>query len=91
MGADNGSAPALRRGRDGPARSTNADRTAHLSEKASEPPGAARPDVDVFVDFATRLGLQDKDGGPLVPWRAPLARSRRGRSAVAAARATTRA
>lgn len=47
---------------------TNADRTVHLSEKAVEPPGDARPDLDIFIDFATRLGLQDKDGGPLVRW-----------------------
>ncbi len=41
---------------------TNADRTVHLSEKAVEPPGEARPDLDIFLDFARRLGLQDKDG-----------------------------
>ena len=50
---------------------TNADRTVHLSEKAVEPPGEARPDLDIFVDFATRMGLQDKDGQPLVKWRTP--------------------
>jgi anaerobic selenocysteine-containing dehydrogenase len=50
---------------------TNADRTVHLSEKAVEPPGEARPDLDIFLDFARRLGLQDKDGGPLVPWTDP--------------------
>ena len=47
---------------------TNADRTVHLSEKAVEPPGEARPDLDIFVDFARRLGLTDKDGDPLVRW-----------------------
>ncbi|MFJ3086425.1 molybdopterin oxidoreductase family protein [Streptomyces sp. NPDC086838] len=47
---------------------TNVDRTVHLSEKAVEPPGLARPDLDIFCDFARRLGLRDKDGGPLVPW-----------------------
>ena len=50
---------------------TNADRTVHLSEKAVEPPGEARPDLDIFLDFARRLGLQDKDGGPLVKWSDP--------------------
>jgi anaerobic selenocysteine-containing dehydrogenase len=50
---------------------TNADRTVHLSEKAVEPPGEARPDLDIFVDFATRMGLEDKDGGPLVTFRTP--------------------
>ena len=41
---------------------TNADRTVHLSEKAVDPPGEARPDLDIFLDYADRLGLQDKDG-----------------------------
>ena len=35
---------------------TNADRTVHLSEKAVDPPGEARPDLDIFLDFARRLG-----------------------------------
>ncbi len=47
---------------------TNVNRTVHLSEKAVDPPGEARPDLDVFIDFAHRLGLQDKDGQPLVTW-----------------------
>ncbi|NMR19285.1 molybdopterin oxidoreductase family protein [Cellulomonas fimi] len=47
---------------------TNADRTVHLSEKAVEPPGESRPDLDILIDFAHRLGLTDKDGGPLVTW-----------------------
>ncbi|MFI2102803.1 molybdopterin oxidoreductase family protein [Isoptericola sp. NPDC019693] len=52
---------------------TNADRTVHLSERAVDPPGEARPDLDIFVDLARRLGLRDKDGGPLVPWSDPEA------------------
>ncbi|TDO58821.1 molybdopterin dinucleotide binding protein [Kribbella sp. VKM Ac-2571] len=47
---------------------TNADRTVHLSEKAVEPPGTARPDLDIFLDYARRLELTDKDGEPLVKW-----------------------
>jgi len=50
---------------------TNADRTVHLSEKAVEPPGRARPDLDILVDYATRLDLRDKDGAPLVKWSTP--------------------
>jgi anaerobic selenocysteine-containing dehydrogenase len=50
---------------------TNVDRTVHLSEKAVEPPGEARSDLDIFVDFAQRMGLQDKDGQPLVKWSTP--------------------
>jgi len=52
---------------------TNVDRTVHLSEKAVEPPGEARPDLDIFIDFSRRLGLQDKDGQPLVKWDDPEA------------------
>ena len=48
---------------------TNADRTVHLSEKAVDPPGEARPDLDIFLDYARRMGLRDKDGAPLVKWR----------------------
>lgn len=50
---------------------TNADRTVHLSEQAVEPPGEARPDMAVFLDFAERLGLKDRDGAPLIAWRTP--------------------
>ncbi len=50
---------------------TNADRTVHLSLKATEPPGEARPDFDVLVDFARRLELRDKGGAPLVKWSTP--------------------
>ncbi|GAA4287482.1 nitrate reductase [Georgenia daeguensis] len=50
---------------------TNADRTVHLSEKAVDPPGEARPDLEIFIDFAHRLGLEDKDGAPLVKWSTP--------------------
>ena len=47
---------------------TNSDRTVHLSEKAVEPPGDAKPDLVIFIDFARRLDLRDKDGQPLVKW-----------------------
>jgi len=50
---------------------TNADRTVHLSEQAVEPPGEARSDREIFLDFADRLGLEDKDGQPLLKWRTP--------------------
>jgi anaerobic selenocysteine-containing dehydrogenase len=50
---------------------TNADRTVHLSEKAVEPPGEARSDLDIFLDFAARMELTDKDGNPLVSWHDP--------------------
>ncbi|MDT0277995.1 molybdopterin oxidoreductase family protein [Blastococcus goldschmidtiae] len=50
---------------------TNVDRTVHLSEKAVEPPGEARSDLDILIDFAQRMGLEDKDGQPLVKWTDP--------------------
>jgi anaerobic selenocysteine-containing dehydrogenase len=50
---------------------TNADRTVHLSEKAVDPPGHARPDLDIFLDYATRMDFRDKDGDPLVRWTDP--------------------
>ncbi|OBG11753.1 molybdopterin oxidoreductase [Mycolicibacterium celeriflavum] len=47
---------------------TNADRTVHLSEKAVDPPGAARPDLDIFLDYARRMDFRDNDGAPLPSW-----------------------
>lgn len=47
---------------------TNADRTVHLSEQAVDPPGRARADLDIFLDFAHRMNLRDKDGNPLLQW-----------------------
>jgi anaerobic selenocysteine-containing dehydrogenase len=50
---------------------TNADRTVHLSEKAIDPPGHARPDLDIFLDYARRMDFRDRDGNPLPPWSTP--------------------
>ncbi|MFG2099388.1 molybdopterin oxidoreductase family protein [Micromonospora echinaurantiaca] len=50
---------------------TSVDRTVHLSEKAVDPPGAARPDLDIFLDYARRMDFRDRDGGPLIPWTGP--------------------
>lgn len=50
---------------------TNVDRTVHLSEKAVEPPGMARSDLDIFLDYAGRMGFRDRDGSPLIKWRTP--------------------
>jgi ferredoxin-nitrate reductase len=47
---------------------TNADRTVHLSDQAVEPPGEARADLDIFIDYATRMGFQNLDGDPLISW-----------------------
>ncbi|RJK97588.1 molybdopterin oxidoreductase family protein [Vallicoccus soli] len=50
---------------------TNVNRTVHLSDKAVEPPGEARSDLDIFLDYARRMGFRDKDGAPLVTWTSP--------------------
>jgi len=50
---------------------TNTERTVHLSYKAIEPPGEARADFDILLDFARRMNLRDKDGAPLVKWSTP--------------------
>jgi anaerobic selenocysteine-containing dehydrogenase len=47
---------------------TNTDRTVHLSDKAVDPPGDARPDLDIFLDYARRMDLRDRDGAPFPPW-----------------------
>jgi anaerobic selenocysteine-containing dehydrogenase len=50
---------------------TNADRTVHLSERAVDPPGEARPDLDIFLDYAQRMDFRDRDGQPLIKWSDP--------------------
>jgi ferredoxin-nitrate reductase len=50
---------------------TNADRTVHLSQKAIEPPGQAKSDLDILLDYARRMDFRDKDGQPLVKWSDP--------------------
>src|SRR5437868_10207710 len=50
---------------------TNADRTVHLSLKAVDPPGEAKSDLDIFLDYARRMDFRDKDGEPLPAWNTP--------------------
>ncbi len=50
---------------------TNVDRTVHLSDKAVEPPGEAKPDLEIFLDYARRMDFRDKDGQPLIKWHDP--------------------
>ncbi|NUR87851.1 MAG: molybdopterin oxidoreductase family protein [Nonomuraea sp.] len=50
---------------------TNADRTVHLSEQAVRPPGEARSDLDIFLDYAARMDFRDRDGKPLIRWSTP--------------------
>ena len=51
--------------------STNVSRTVHISHKAVEPPGEARSDLDIFLDYAKRMNFRDKDGDPLIKWDTP--------------------
>jgi anaerobic selenocysteine-containing dehydrogenase len=50
---------------------TNHDRTVHLSEKATDPPGDARADMEIFRDYSARMGLADRRGAPLISWTTP--------------------
>ena len=50
---------------------TNTDRTVHISEKAVDPPGEAKPDLDIFLDYARRMDFRDQDGQPLIKWDDP--------------------
>jgi ferredoxin-nitrate reductase len=52
---------------------TNADRTVHLSEKAVDPPGQARADLDIFLDYARRMDFRNRSGKPLIDWDTPEA------------------
>ena len=47
---------------------TNADRTVHLARKAIDPPGEARSDLEIFLDFARRMNFRDRAGQPLIKW-----------------------
>jgi ferredoxin-nitrate reductase len=50
---------------------TNADRTVHLSLQAVDPPGEARADLAIFLEYARRMDFRDKDGAPLLKWSTP--------------------
>jgi anaerobic selenocysteine-containing dehydrogenase len=50
---------------------TNTDRTVHLSEKAVDPPGEAKHDMDIFLEYAARMDFRDRDGAPLIKWKEP--------------------
>jgi ferredoxin-nitrate reductase len=47
---------------------TNAERRCTLLRKVVDPPGEARADLDVFLDFATRMNLRDATGRPLIQY-----------------------
>jgi ferredoxin-nitrate reductase len=47
---------------------TNVDRTVHISHKAIDPPGEAKSDLDIWLDYAKRMDFRDKDENPLIGW-----------------------
>jgi ferredoxin-nitrate reductase len=50
---------------------TNAERRCTLLRKAVDPPGDARSDFDIFLDFADRMNLRDADGEKLIRYTDP--------------------
>ena len=50
---------------------TNVNRTVHLSDKAVEPPGEARSDLDIFLDYSRRMDFRTNSGRPLLDWAGP--------------------
>ena len=50
---------------------TNAERRCTLLSKAIDPPGEARSDLDIFIDFSRRMNLQDIDRNPLIGFEDP--------------------
>jgi anaerobic selenocysteine-containing dehydrogenase len=50
---------------------TNVNRTVHLADKAVEPPGEARSDLDIVLDYSRRMGFTKLDGSPLLDWTRP--------------------
>jgi ferredoxin-nitrate reductase len=50
---------------------TNTDRTVHISYKAVDPPGEARTDLEIFLDYAERMAFKQRDGSPLITWHDP--------------------
>jgi ferredoxin-nitrate reductase len=50
---------------------TNVDRTVHISDRAVAPPGEARSDLDIWLDYARRMDFRDRDGAPLIKWSGP--------------------
>jgi len=48
---------------------TNAERSVNLLQKAVNPPGEARSDLDIFLEVSQRLGFKDKEGKPLITFR----------------------
>jgi anaerobic selenocysteine-containing dehydrogenase len=47
------------------------NRTVLLSDKEVEPPGEARSDLDIFLDYSRRMDFRTRSGRPLLEWTGP--------------------
>jgi anaerobic selenocysteine-containing dehydrogenase len=68
---------------------TNADRTVHLSDKAVDPPGQARPDLAIFLDYARRMDFATPTGSRSRSGTTPSPRSTPGPLPPPGGRVTT--
>ncbi|MFD0558473.1 putative molibdopterin-dependent oxidoreductase YjgC [Stackebrandtia endophytica] len=50
---------------------TNTDRTVHLARQAVDPPGQARSDLRIWIDYARRMDFRSDSGRPIPPWTDP--------------------
>jgi predicted molibdopterin-dependent oxidoreductase YjgC len=50
---------------------TNAERRVNYVARVVDPPGEARSDLDIFIDFARRMHFTDSDGQPLLQFETP--------------------
>ena len=51
---------------------TNVDRTMHVSLKSVDPPGEARSDMDIFLDFPKRMDFKTISPDPRSPFLAQI-------------------
>ncbi|MDF2441947.1 MAG: hypothetical protein JWR01_150, partial [Subtercola sp.] len=61
---------------------TNVNRVVHLSDQAVEPPGEARSDLDIFLDYSRRMDFRTRSGAPLLDWAGPEEAGSRGPAGV---------
>jgi predicted molibdopterin-dependent oxidoreductase YjgC len=50
---------------------TNAERRVNYVARVVDPPGEARSDLDIFIDFARRMHFTDRDEHPLLQFTTP--------------------
>ncbi len=48
---------------------TNVDRTVHLAEQAVQPPGEAKSDLNIWLEYARQMDFRNQEGGPLITWK----------------------